>query len=111
MDVNTRCFICGDGADYTIRISTEFGFQMAIPICEFHNFPETLKVLVNMTRITGSPKLLESTFGGKVMGGPYYQSLMGQIESGHNVEVFRIVRLKNLGFLESLIKWLFGGKK
>lgn len=111
MDDNRRCFICGDGVDYTVRVSTDFGFQMAIPICEFHNYPESLKALVAMTRITGSPKLLKSTFGGKVMGGPYYKSLMGMIDSGQNVEVLKIVREKNPGFLESLIKWLFGGKK
>ncbi len=94
-----------------MRISTEFGFEMNIPICEFHNNEKDIAALVGMTRVMGSPTALTSTFGGKAMAGPYYKSLLGESGSDQQVTVFRIVREKKPGFLESLINWLFGGKK
>jgi len=111
MVVDPQCFICGDGPDYVIRISTEFAFEMSIPICEFHNNEKDVASLVSMTRVVGSPTALTSTFGGKSMAGPYYKSLLGESGSVRQVTVFRITRDKNPGLLVSLLKWLFGGKK
>lgn len=94
-----------------MRISTEFGFEMNIPICEFHNNEKDISALVSMTRVVGSPTALTSTFGGKAMAGPYYKSLLGESGSGQQVIVFRITRDKKPGLLVSLLNWLFGGKK
>lgn len=110
--LGAECFICGDTPDFYIRVTTTFGFRMAIPVCEYHSDLEDVKALTSMTRITGSPSSITSKFGMKAKSGPYYRSLNGEMTTCSEVEVIRFNKKPRL--LVRALSWLgslFGDRK